>query len=169
MKSLLMPGLVLAGVLGTVPLLGAQDKAVDPPPPAAPGNPGPGPVEYSPSCGWFRKLVHPCVVNEPRTCIRYDVEERDYCPTKCAHTPIPSKFCDGHHCGKHGGHDEEPPCAKCGHPCTRKVLIKEFITEDVPTRKCEVERVPCPKSCPAPTGPTATTLSGEAIALPPAK
>jgi hypothetical protein len=86
----------------------------------------------------------PAIEKVKHTCIRYDVKEEDYCTTKCVHSPIFSIFCRSC-CGKSDCcHDETEPCHQCGHPYTRRVLIKEIVTEEVPTPRCKVERVPVP-------------------------
>jgi hypothetical protein len=166
MKSFYIPSLLAACVgLGEASLSRAQEKLPAPVEPGVPVNatlpPPGGPTEYSSSCGWFRKCVHPTVENVTHKCVRYDCEEEDYAYTKCAHTPILGRFCDVH-CWLCGHHADES-CPKCGHPRTRKVLIKEFVPEEVPTPKCQVERVPAPAkpACGTPTVPKATCPSGD--------
>ena len=86
---------------------------------------------------------------EKHQCVSYDCKEEDFAYTCGAHFPILSKFCRNC-CGCGGGADD---CNKCGTPRTRKVLIKVIVTEDVPSPKCRVDRVPvCTQpACPEPT------------------
>jgi hypothetical protein len=125
----------MLAVLSTAPLAPAQDTAA----PCAPFSPSPADATH--------KTVCPVVGNVKHTRYCYDVKEEDYAYTKWVHSPILSIFCHDH-CGKCGGcPDETEPCHNCGHAHTRKVLIKEFVPEEVPTPKCKVERVaePCGK------------------------
>jgi len=140
MKRLLTPFvLTVLAWLGTLPAP-AQDKA--PAPIVAP--PSSGAPNDSTPC---KKVACPTMENVKHTCVRYDVKEEDYCATKCAHISIFTRLCQCC-CGKGApGANEAEPCHKCGQPRTRKVLIKEFVTEEVPTPKCRVDRVG--ESCPA--------------------
>ncbi|MBY0525075.1 MAG: hypothetical protein K2R98_16845 [Gemmataceae bacterium] len=157
MNRLRIPTLALATFTGLAMTLfaPAQQK---PPPPALPPA-----TECLPDAS-CKKVAVPVIENAKRTCIRYDCKEEDYCPTKCVHTSIWSRFC-GSCCGKDGcGQGGSDPGHQCGHPRTRKVLIKEIVTEEVPTPKCKVERVsePCPPAQTAPVVPA----PGEPIAPP---
>src|SRR5262249_38135733 len=33
------------------------------------------------------------------------------------------------------------PCGRCGHPRTKRILMKKIITEEKPTTKCVVEEI----------------------------
>jgi hypothetical protein len=83
-------------------------------------------------------------VKHTRIC--YECKEVEYCQTRCAHTPILSTRCHEHgHCAGSCGCPPEAPspeCIRCGCVRTRKVLIKKFITEEVPVPACKVEHVP---------------------------
>jgi hypothetical protein len=107
-------------------------------------------AQDAPTCGPCTKVVCPTIEPVKHTRYCYDVKIEDYCRTRCAHTPILSIFCHDR-CGKCAENcGEADPCHKCGKPRTRKVLIKEFVTEEVPTPRCRVQCTtePC---VPAPT------------------
>jgi hypothetical protein len=132
--------------LGLVPLVRAQEKPRAQAPPPAP--------ECCSSCGPCEKVAHPTIEKVPHTRYCYDVKEEHYCYPKGVHSPILTIFCHDH-CGKcEGCQDQADPCHNCGQPRTRKVLIKEFVTEEIPTPKCQVERVgectPRPACSPGP-------------------
>ncbi len=132
--------------LVTAPLTRAQDEA--------------------PACGTCKKTVSPTIENVKHICVNYDVKEEDYAYTRGVCTPILSRFCRDH-CGNCGCQDSEP-CHNCGKARTRKVLIKEFVTEEVPTAKCRVDRVsePC-HACPTPANPEDMVLHPGEVLNPP--
>jgi hypothetical protein len=114
--------LALAAWLGAASLVRAQDAPCECP------------------CG--KKVVSPTVEPVKHTRYCYDCKEEDYAYTHWVPTPILSIFCHDH-CGKCDSCTEPDACHKCGHARTRKVLIKEIVTEDVPTAKCRVDRAAC--------------------------
>lgn len=144
-------------ILVVAPRVNAQEKIVAPLPPP----PAPAPVasaacpevvsECAPPCGPCKRVVSPTVENVKHVRYCYDVKEEDYAYTWGAHIPLLTSKCRDH-CGQCGSCAEEPDtCHKCGCPHTRKVLIKIIVTEQIPTPKCRVDRVPECNPC-APCG-----------------
>src|SRR5262249_50078942 len=97
--------------------------------------------ECSAPCGPCQKVASPTVENVRHTRYCYDVKEEHYSYPRWVHSPILTIFCHDHCAKCSGDQNEAEPCHNCGQPRTRKVLIKTFVTEDIPTAKCKVERV----------------------------
>ena len=106
--------------------------AADAPPPAGPPAPAvvlppAAPVECAAPC------VHKVCVPEPTTVVKdkviYDDRCVDYCLPKCSLLSILKGGCG---CGAGG-------CADCGHPRSRRVLIKKVVQEECPDVKCVVQ------------------------------
>jgi hypothetical protein len=160
MKSSLLPGMTLMTLVCLGMAAPAQDQPAAPPVQDAPVNVilhGPScAAEACPPCASCKKVAHPTVEPVKHTCVNYDVKEEDYCHTRWVRTPILSRLCNSC-CGKCDCPDE---CHDCGTPRTRKVLLKEIVTEEVPTAKCRVERVPACTACgtPCQAGRTNATL-----------
>lgn len=140
----------------------AQEESAAPLAPVAPPLDAGAAGATAPSCGPYKLVACPAVENKKHTRYCYDCKEEDYCYTKWAHIPILTYFCHDH-CGTCGCADDGEPCHKCGHPRTRKVLIKCFVTEEVPTPKCNVTRQPvCCEGCGPAVSPEAAAAWGQA-------
>jgi len=79
---------------------------------------------------------------------------------KCEDVCLPKCGCPFHCHHECGDCCHDAPCAKCGHPHTRHILLKKIVTEECPRTKCVVqtvvEQVPCKPCHKAPCITTAT-------------
>lgn len=128
--------LLIAG-LGLATQASAQDGKA--------GAAGPAPRVEPVACSGCFKFVQPTLETVKHTRYCYACKVYDECPTCCARTPILTTLCPW--CTKCKSCDcEDVSCIKCGKPYCRRVLIKKFVTEEVPRPRCVVESVPltCP-------------------------
>jgi hypothetical protein len=143
-KPTLAAGLLLAAF--ALPARAADDPAPSAAAPAQAAPAGETQATAGPPCP---PQGHPVAVatveKKQHTRVCYDCKEEEYCRTRCLHTPILSTRCHEHWpCAGGCGCPPEvpsPECIRCGCVRTRKVLIKKFITEEVPVPACKVEHV----------------------------